>query len=74
MRISQIKRNEKIEGKYILRNILDILTITWGISDLEKIIDFTGLCCGINLFDYITVGRKNDVSWRSTGVSETVKR
>ncbi|MEH2661966.1 hypothetical protein OH428_21610, partial [Escherichia coli] len=26
--LSQIKRNEKIEGKYILRNILDILTIT----------------------------------------------
>ena len=24
----KIKRNEKIEGKYILRNILDILTIT----------------------------------------------
>lgn len=43
MKISQIKRNEKKEGKYILRNILDILTIAWGISDLEKIIDFTGV-------------------------------
>ncbi|CDK45521.1 hypothetical protein [Escherichia coli IS1] len=32
------------------------------------------LCCGINLFDYITVGLKKDVSLRSTGVSETVKR
>lgn len=26
-KISQIKRNEKKEGKYIMRNILDILTI-----------------------------------------------
>lgn len=43
MKISQIKRNEKKEGKYIMRNVLDILTIAWGISDLEKIIDFTGV-------------------------------
>ena len=43
MRISQIKRNEKEVEKYIMRNVLDILTIAWGISDLEKIIDFTGV-------------------------------
>lgn len=43
MKISQIKRNEKKEGKYIMSNILNILTIAWGISDLEKIIDFTGV-------------------------------
>ncbi len=43
MRISQIKRNEKKVEKYILRNVLDVLTIAWGISDLEKIIDFTGV-------------------------------
>ena len=43
MRISQIKRNEKKVEKYILRNVLDVLTIASGISDLEKIIDFTGV-------------------------------
>ena len=43
MRISQIKRNEKKVEKYILRNVLDVLIIAWGISDLEKIIDFTGV-------------------------------
>ncbi|ACI39609.1 hypothetical protein OkiPb00406_33390 [Escherichia coli] len=43
MRISQIKRNEKKVGKYIMTNVLDILTIACGISDLEKIIDFTGV-------------------------------
>ena len=43
MRISQIKINEKKVEKYILRNVLDVLTIAWGISDLEKIIDFTGV-------------------------------
>ena len=43
MKISQIKRNEKKVEKYILRNVLDVLTIAWGISDLEKIIDSTGV-------------------------------
>ena len=43
MKISQIKRNEKKVEKYILRNVLDVLTIAWGISDLEKIIDFAGV-------------------------------
>lgn len=43
MKISQIKRNEKKVEKYILRNVLDVLAIAWGISDLEKIIDLTGV-------------------------------